>query len=291
MYSKKLMVFILVVLLLALCFGGTVFAEEPPSNEAIRGTPVIDGEMDEIWKSANMIVPLIYKQGNADINAKATIYTMWDENNFYVFADVQDQIVVNLNVEHLFQGDCVEIFIDELYERYDGWDDNDGQWLVSVNNDVETSKRVNGTSKGGIYEGRTLDTAVIKREDGYCIEIAWPWIALKGKVDVGTKIGLQVQIDDDCTAIGAREGVLRWADDNSRAANWGTATMVEVASPKEVTQTDTKSPDESSQTVVPASAEAAPVETTGYSTIIIYAAAALLGIIVLFYVGKKLIKK
>ncbi len=282
MFNKKAVVSIIAVLLLTMCFGGAVFADDTPSAEAIKGTPVIDGEMDDIWESANAIVPDIYKEGNADINAKAKVYTMWDEDNLYIFADVQDEIVVNLSSGGtVWQGDCLEFFVDELYLRTGQWANStsEGQWLVNVNNEQDVSRRGDGSIKGGGYEGRTITSAVKKRDDGYSIEVAFPWVEIKGKVDIGTKIGFQLQIDDDSTAMGVRDGVLRWAADNAQSSNWGTVTMVAGPAPAEETKTETQTP-----------AATTPIPKTGDSTAIIFAAAALSGSVALYSVRKKLKK-
>jgi len=60
--------------------------------KAVKGTPVIDGEIDEIWASANVIIPQRYKQ-NKISPVKGEFKVLWDEKNLYVLAKVIDPVI------------------------------------------------------------------------------------------------------------------------------------------------------------------------------------------------------
>ncbi len=274
---KKVSGLLLAALILVTCFSGYVLGAEDGVADAIKGTPVIDGEKDAIWDNAKPIVLAKYKEGSADLNAQPTVYVMWDEDNMYILADVKDDIVNHSN-ESAWLGDCVEIYIEEVNEKATGTTKTGCQWLVTVKNDVFPHSRLVGAN----YDNRTLTTAVKTNDNGYVVEIAFPWVDLKGKVAVGTKVGADFQVDDDSTAMGLRDGTIVWLNGTMNASTWGTINLVEgppaPAAPAPVAPTP--------------SVPAAPVNpSTGDSGMtILYTAAALAGSGIWFGIRKRFSK-
>ena len=105
---KKALSVLLIVAMLLSSLVLMVSADETPTAtvtknapiaQAIKGTPVIDGTVDEIWQKAQ--VQYIAQVANKSANyvagktavANATFRTMWDENYFYVLWDVNDPTV------------------------------------------------------------------------------------------------------------------------------------------------------------------------------------------------------
>jgi Domain of unknown function (DUF1083). len=73
--------------------------------------PVVDGKLDE-WGDANRFD--LINNAVAGGDGSANIYTGWDENFFYIAADVRDNEVINKNrgdTNTLYRGDSLEIFI------------------------------------------------------------------------------------------------------------------------------------------------------------------------------------
>ncbi len=81
------------------------------------GTPIIDGEIDDIWKIAETYSTQTVVSGSLQ-NAKADFKVLWDEKALYVLATVSDPV---LNKDHSdpWEQDSVEIFIDENNNKQD----------------------------------------------------------------------------------------------------------------------------------------------------------------------------
>lgn len=66
-----------------------VYAETPTTN-AVYGTPVIDGQIDAVWASAQLIdcgkLKLSDTTTNTGVTASAR--TLWDETHLYILLEV-----------------------------------------------------------------------------------------------------------------------------------------------------------------------------------------------------------
>lgn len=233
----KMKVSMLLVVVLAVVFGTTVLGADSSdiTADTVKGTPVIDGVVDDIWSKTEGITLDNYVLGSKETHAQAVFKTMWDEENLYFLAIVKDKMVVNLSSDpaKLWFGDAVEIFVDELNEKYEvGWDPNDGQYVVSCDDQFCIQPK----KKGGGYDSRTVVYKAIKNNEGYVVEIAFPWVELKGNVSAGTQVGLQLQVDDDSVGDGVRDGQLAWSPLSTNiASNWGTITLIDSPAPKDTT--------------------------------------------------------
>ena len=203
--------------------------------------PVIDGQSDAVWDAVNGTQCLITDIINADSAApentndlSATFKTMFDDNNFYIFVEVQDSVI-----DHEFsdwQGDGVELYFDGDYshgEAYDGVNDN--QVRITVDDvalaDIDSSLPVAGT----VFK-------VVLTASGYNIEASFPLEALQiypsedpaplvdadgveipnSGIALNNIIGFEVQINDNDSA-GGRQTMMRWhSDDNG---SWGNASL------------------------------------------------------------------
>ena len=86
----------------AVCPFG-VSAASVKTAEVYKGTPVIDSEMDDIWKTAKEYTvdttPVIRDQTlDPDTewnprNVKGTFRLLWDEKNLYIYAVIDDPYV------------------------------------------------------------------------------------------------------------------------------------------------------------------------------------------------------
>ncbi len=277
--KRKVLVCVVVITVLMSCLGMAAFADDDYTSEAVKGTPVIDGVKDSVWDNAKEIVLTNYVAGNAESNATVKAYTMWDEDNLYVLVEVADPIVTNTGT-NAWDGDNVELFVDELNEKAEkGMDSNDSQWHITVNNAVSYFIRPNGLPKGGGYDTRTLTTAVNKGTDGYITEIAFPWVEIKGKAEIGTKIGFNLMVDDDSMALGTADGIVRWTKGHANATQWGTITLAAGAVPAPTPVPPSTKPTTPTTPVNPPTGDS--------SMIILCAAAALAGSGILLGIRKK----
>ena len=191
-------------------------AYEPKSATATKATAIIDGEAEEIWQKAevleaNLINRTIIYNPDTESTATASVRLLWDEKYLYVFAEVLD---ADPNPENRlgspdFIPDGIEIQIDEQ-------NDKSGKNNVPAGNACAGSWQVfaDGSESGfgdQFTAGRAKFRSAVKpTPSGYNVEMAIPWNRLTP--EVGTKIGLEIQINDNITGK-TREGLVTWNSD------------------------------------------------------------------------------
>lgn len=164
------------------------------SGTAKKGTPVIDGVEDDIWKNAAEMNISLFIQGNG---STGTGKALWDDNNLYVFIKVKDN---NLSKKssNSYEQDSIEVFIDEKNNKSTDYLEDDAQYRLNFEN--EFSSRGNAAK---------IKSAAVKSKDGYYVEVMIPFQTIKGKA--GTKIGFDLQINDD-SGSGKRDSISKWND-------------------------------------------------------------------------------
>ncbi|MBE5988375.1 GH35 family endo-1,4-beta-xylanase [Lacrimispora xylanisolvens] len=188
---------------------------EPNTINAVKGTPVIDGTVDEIWNQAKeepVRIMTMAWQG-----ATGTVKTLWDEKNIYVLVRVKDK-TLNTDSKNAYEQDSVELFLDENNDKSYYYQEDDGQFRVSCKNMVTFGS--NGKREG-------FQSSVKVTEDGYLVEAKIPLTttAEKGKV-----MGFDVQINDS-NERGERISVAKFNDDSDNSwqstARWGNLLLKE----------------------------------------------------------------
>jgi hypothetical protein len=195
--------------------------------------PIIDGQWDGVWNDVNETRCLITDMINTDSatpedsnDLSATFKAFYDDNNFYIFVEVQDSVI-----DYEFsdwQGDGVEIYFDGDNSHGDSYDGvNDNQIRITVDDvelaNIDSSVPVDGT----VFK-------VLLTDLGYNIEASFPLEMLQiypsedpeplldadGVEIPGTGIapnniiGFEVQINDN-DSTGGRQTMMRWhSDDN-----------------------------------------------------------------------------
>ena len=194
-------------------------------TEAIKGTPTIDGKMDDIWKKANKID---VNQLNKDLipsdsTTTAEAYTMWDDTNFYFLAIVKDSHVSDKGgTTGPEDVDSIEIQIDEKNSK--------GKGNVATGNAAAGCFRVDANGKttgfGAKFDkdSAKFKGAAVKTDTGYIVEAAVPFSAIKPAE--GTTIAMEVQINDNMADKG-RAGLIAW--NSNKVLGWqDTEAMGEV---------------------------------------------------------------
>ena len=162
-----------------------------------KGTIEVDGEAeDEAWKSAKD-VPLTINIGST-VTANAKI--LWDEENLYVLAKVNDP-VLNKVSSQAHEQDSLEVFIDENNHKSTAYEEDDKQYRINYDNE----QSFNG--KKCVEEN--VKSATKLTDDGYVVEAAFKWTDITP--EVGLQVGLELQINDADDS-GKRQGTLSWAD-------------------------------------------------------------------------------
>lgn len=254
---------------------------EVPKAYAVRGTPVLDGEMEDIWNSAQEII-IDKPVSNGPVNATATVRTLWDDQFLYVYAVVTDPILAE-EASESHEQDSIEVFLSETNHKDVSYVDGDGQYRVSFSN----RQTYNAKKREG------FDAATKLIDGGYIVEMQVKFYATTPTE--GQVVGFDFQVND---ATGGRRTALAiWSDltgtGYQNASTWGDLTLVNEL-PPEPTPTPTPEPTATpapSPSAAPTATDAPTNDDGGLSTGVIIGiiiGAVLLAAVVLFVVlGKK----
>jgi hypothetical protein len=190
------------------------------------GTPVIDGEVDDIWADA---ATADYAALEDPADGSGTWKALYDAENLYVLVDVTDDSLQN-DSDGSWQDDSVEIYFDggntKLSTALSG---DDHQYTFGW-----TTEEIQGTNIDGYTDG--IEHAQVDTETGWRIEVKMPWMSIWGVVpQAGDLIGIDCYYNDDDDGGDSREGkmlgfsvVEGWND----ASQWGTAALAAKVKPK-----------------------------------------------------------
>ena len=169
---------------------------KPGIEQIPYGTISVDADADAAWDNAVNIPLTINKGSEASANAKV----LWDDDNLYVYATVNDAVLDKTGAQ-THEQDSLEVFIDEDNGKTASYGEDDKQYRINYNNE----QSFNG--KKCLAENVKSATKTI--EGGYVVEAAFKWTDIKPAN--GTKIGLELQIND--AKDGKRIGTLSWYDE------------------------------------------------------------------------------
>ena len=169
---------------------------KPGIEKIPYGTISVDGEEDAAWNNAVNIPLTINKGSEASANAKV----LWDDDNLYVYATVNDAVLDKTGAQ-THEQDSLEVFIDEDNGKTASYGEDDKQYRINYTNE----QSFNG--KKCLAENVKSATKTI--DGGYVVEAAFKWTDIKPAN--GTKIGLELQIND--AKGGKRIGTLSWYDE------------------------------------------------------------------------------
>ena len=175
--------------------GILVLSEESKLAETKKGTPTIDGGIDDIWNTANAISTDISVQGTD--TAKAKVKTLWDKDYIYALYEVTDsKLDKSSTMPH--EQDSVETFIDENNAKTSAYDIDDAQYRVNYDNEQSGA----GNRIIDKFKSATKIT-----DNGYIVEMAIP---LNNEAVANQIIGFDAQVND--ATDGSRDGVTIWCD-------------------------------------------------------------------------------
>jgi len=188
------------------------------------GTVVIDGKAEALWSQAReyKIGNVIYGPPSNDEDFSASYKALFDDRNLYVLVNVTDDSLKN-DSSDFWLDDCVEVFIDADNSKSGSYGDNDYQFHFGWD---ETNPSM-GESQHNKTEG--VEFAIGRADDGYRVEIKFPWATLGVEPSVGKKIGLDVHVNDDDDG-GERDTKLTWQGKEDNAwQNPGVLGTAEIA--------------------------------------------------------------
>ncbi|MBR5445557.1 MAG: hypothetical protein IKV57_05520, partial [Clostridia bacterium] len=164
------------------------------STKVLNGTPVVDGQMDEIYlQSAEQTLgnPAFYKwdfDGEADMSAKA--YFLWDADYLYVLVDVKDNDVISIGADVYvenpinWQAEVAELWFNE----------GNGKWKTHAEA-TGLMFFVQAVDGEPTFASEDCKYATSLTADGYMVEYAMPVANLKA----GGSISTTVQVNDMVT--------------------------------------------------------------------------------------------
>ena len=180
------------------------FIEENPREvreakeaKAVYGTPVIDGEIDDVWKKAPKINTDQYQ--TAWQGATGVGRMLWDDENLYVLIEVQDDVLDKSHSDP-WEQDSVEIFVDQTNSKstfYEGT--NHGQYRINFEN--ETSFNPQSAEEG-------FESATSVSGTNYIVEVKIPFTEITPAKN--TTIGFDIQVND--AKNGSRQSCVAWND-------------------------------------------------------------------------------
>lgn len=212
-------------------------AELKPFAQIEKKTIEIGKDNSAVWNDVADI-PLTVRLG---AEAEAAAKLLWDNENLYVQVTVKDA-VLDATADAAHEKDSLEIFIDENNNKSTSYEEDDKQYRINYLNE----HTFNGTN----CVEENITSNVTLTEDGYVIEAAIKWT--HEQVKSGTKIGLEIQIND--AKGGKRAGTVSWADTTgmgwSSPAVFGTVVLLDKAAKEDKpgeseTETPTEKPGES----------------------------------------------
>ena len=159
------------------------------------GTPVIDGQKDEVWDKSIEFVTNTWIKGVK--GAAAKVKTLWDENDLYVYAQVADE----KSTENPWEHDYIEIFIDRNNGKTLEYEPDDAQYRINFDNEQ---------SSGAGKSSEKIISAVKTVDSGYIVEAAIPFDTIE-PAD-GTLIGFDIIVNDDRNGDGTIDSIVSWND-------------------------------------------------------------------------------
>ena len=207
-YLSLFLVFLLVLSVTAPTFA--VSPDEltkPILFKAAKGTPVLDGEMDDLYKESSQI---LVRTGapNTELPegyATGTAYTLWDDERIYVYVEVVDNTPGSAPTDGVggWECDSVEVYVDYANNKTND-DALDGSpYAAQIRfSRYEEYKQFGTIGDAHSYIDSALEYKVVNSADKYIIEAAIPY------KDNSKIIGFALQLNDDMNADLKREATV-----------------------------------------------------------------------------------
>lgn len=151
--------------------------------EAAYGTPVLDGEIDEVWDKANYNI--VENSQTGEQKYKGWFKVLWDEENIYVLAYVYGTNYNNTTSGYM--QDSVDIYVDEGGERGATFDGNDYQLRTNFVGDISGNSGISG------YDFDDMNAVGAITSDGFILEMSFK-LMTKTPAE-GVEVGFEIQMN------------------------------------------------------------------------------------------------
>ncbi len=173
--------------------------------------PVIDGKLDD-WPAEEEFTA-------SGKSASVRFRTAWDKDNLYLAADVKTgrRPGPPVNVEHFWESDCMEVFLDLANTKLPLYSEGAGQlffcpYSLTPDGQLKSAycRRVRKGDQvvhaGFEYSG-PWQSACVPRDDGYTLECKLPWsvLATNFAPRAGTAIGMDIAVHGCESLFGTEE--------------------------------------------------------------------------------------
>ena len=230
MKKAKILISFLLILCTVSCLSTAAFANFGYVYTAPKGTPVLDGEIDDVWNSSEWTTVDNPWDGIRDTDSVLRIKLLWDEDYLYFLAVVHD-------TQYNKKGDIVEVYIDQYNNKSGAYEEDDFQNRFRVSGGCvvdEASER----------EHQQIDAPSVPMNLGdnkYLLEGACYWPM--GAPAVGDEMGLEFMYSDG-TKYFSFIDAFRWnadtanGDDEPWAStkDWGTLILADARDALDVDQ-------------------------------------------------------
>lgn len=146
---------------------------------AYFASPVIDGEVDDLWSKADVVKPQ-YIANN--VETTVTFKALWDDNALYILAEVKDS-ELSVQSDTPYMQDSFKIFLDENNDKTQEYGVDDLHFRVNY----ENSQSIDSGDKERFY----TSTKIL--DDGYIVEAR---VALKSAPSNEKVLGIDLQINE-----------------------------------------------------------------------------------------------
>ncbi|NQV29693.1 MAG: cellulase family glycosylhydrolase [Candidatus Marinimicrobia bacterium] len=187
-----------------------------------RDVPIIDGEMDEFWKSATRLnlQNVISGTVTSDSDLKAWASLIYGNEYIYWFVRVfDDSISTNSAVDHMKDG--IELYLDADNSKSAFYGNDDFQ-LRYIIDEAELTSSIGQT----ITRARV---AQLRLSDGYQMEVAIPWNSIDPNGEIHNYLGVDIHVNDNDS--NTRNGKLAWWGTRDNAyqspSRFGTVRLIE----------------------------------------------------------------
>ncbi|QHW33615.1 hypothetical protein GZH47_24330 [Paenibacillus rhizovicinus] len=181
------------------------------TSKAAKGTPNIDGKVDNVWKTATPVAINVAQAGNTKADTHmpaATARMLWDNGNLYVLAQVTKDPSEPLDKGNAnpWEQDSVEVVADLTNGSSAMYSNASGHYRVRYDGFATVDAGM--TDNQGKATTMTSATTYDETTNAYIVEMKIPFIQITPAI--GTQIGFDVQVND--AKAGARIGAFAWND-------------------------------------------------------------------------------
>lgn len=189
---------------------------------AVKGTPVIDGEIDAVWNTAPYIGgPLdswnLLREHSAEpwlvTDTHAYVRILWSDNSLYLLAQVVDSAVGGTySGDAIHNNDSMDVYIDQSNTKASKYADA-GPGAHQFKMDY--------TGKAAGTHAAEVQTEVKMTSYGYIFEAKVPWVA-DFTPSADSKIGFDFTINDNMDGGSIRQAIVCWSNwfEDKKGSSW-----------------------------------------------------------------------